>query len=347
MAHFYNYSGNDIPIEGLYKDQSCFLIVGGPSLNKLDLEKLNRPGIVTIGVNNSVRLYRPNIWISVDSPSNFMVSIWKDPKIQKVVMFGKKNKQIFDNTKWKETEITVGECPNVIYYRDNEHFKPTEEFLTEDTFNWGNHTDRCECGMMRKPDAKGKKPKKCERCGDNKWGARSVMLAATKLAYVLGFKRMFIIGADFKMDEYNQYAWSQNRSSHSMNSNNSTYNRLNERFDKLRPIFEKNNFYVFNSTPDSNLNSFPKIDFEDAVEIATNKFPDVGSERTFGMYERRAVEEKIKKEAGKITELKAKILNVNGSNVKESKKLKQKLEKSECQLKSALEERERILSWKE
>ena len=34
--------------------------------------------------------------------------------------------------------------------------------------------------------------------------------------------------------------------------------------------FSINNFYVFNATPDSGLNSFIKVDYNDAIDIATN-----------------------------------------------------------------------------
>ena len=344
--YFYNYDGADIPIQGLFKGRSCFLIVSGPSLKTIDLSQLNQPGIITIGVNNSPAAFRPNIWVSVDDPCNFMLSIWSDPRIMKFVMHGKRNKQLWDNNAWKESPLTVCNCPNVIYYKDNEHFKPTEEFLDESTINWGNHTERCECGEMRVKEKGEEKINHCLKCNGKKFGSRSVMLAAIKIAYVLGFKKIFIVGADFKMDAVNTYAWNQNRSDHSIKSNNETYERLNERFAAIRPVFEKRQFYIFNATPNSNLNSFARIDFEDAVKITLSGFPDVSKDRTFGMYERKAVDKTIEEQAQKQVELKEQIVKINGSDRHTLKKLNHKLEKCQVKLRNALEEKEKLLTWK-
>lgn len=345
MAHFFNYENKEIPIGGLYKNQSCFLIVSGPSLNKLNLSLLDQPGIITLGVNNSVRTYRPDLWISVDDPANFMVSIWKDPKIQKFVMHGKRDKILWDNVAWKKSDTLVSNCPNVVYYRDNEYFKPTDEYLDENTFNWGNHTDRCECGFKRQKDAKGKKIRECPKCKQRLWGARSVMLAAVKLAYVLGFRKIFIIGADFKMDSDNKYAWQQNRSQGSIKNNNSAYARLNTRFDLLRPVFENRGLYVFNATPESELHSFVKISFEDAVKMALNEFPDTKNERTYGMYDRKAIDKTVNKKQQKVNEIKEKISKVNGDSPRFLKRLNQKLEIETEKLKVAIEEKETLLTW--
>lgn len=340
----YNYDNEELHLKGLYKNQSCFIIVGGPSLNKLDLSVLNAPGIITLGVNNAPKLFRPNMWISVDDPQNFMISIWKDPKIQKFVMHGKRNKPLWDNTKWRESALVVNDCPNVFYYKDNEHFKPTEEYLTEDTFNWGNHTDRCECGVMREKDANGKKVHTCHSCGLKKFGSRSVLLAAVKLTYFLGFRQVFIVGADFKMSTNSGYAWEQNRSESSIKSNNETYDRLNERFSKLRPVFEKNNFFVFNATPDSKLNSFIKVSFSEAVKMAASDFPETKDERTFGMYERRSIDKRIETENIKIEDYKKQIAEAKSNRV--VKRLMLKLNRSQEKFLKAFEEKERLLTWK-
>jgi hypothetical protein len=241
----------------------------------------------------------------------------------------------------------VNQCPNVVYYKDNEHFKPTEEYLDEDTINWGNHTNRCECGAMRKSKEEngGIKTNQCPKCGGNKWGARSVMLAAVKIIYTLGFRKLFIVGADFKMDDQTKYAWNQDRSNSSVKSNNDTYDRLNLRFSQLRPIFESRGFYVFNATPDSGLNSFVKIPFEDAVKMASAGFPETKNERTYGMYERKSIDKKIEDGVVKVEDLKEQITKVNGSNPKLTKRLALKIEKENVKLRSALEEKERILSW--
>jgi len=345
MNNFFNTNCDVLPINGQYHGASCFLIMSGPSLKTLDLSKLRQPGIVTFGVNNSPCAYRPNLWCSVDDPANFVMSIWLDPLIQKFVMYNKRDKLLWDNEAWKQSRYIVKDCPNVTYYKDNEHFQP-DTWLNEDTINWGDHTDRCECGFIRQKDANGKKIHTCTVCGGKKFGARSVMLAAMKIIYLLGFKKVFIIGADFKMSEQQTYAFNQERSQHSINSNSDTYSRLNERFNLLRPIFERNNFYVFNATPDSGLNSFIKVDYNDAIEMATKDFPRVQGERTFGMYERKACDKHVDENAHKLQDLESQITKVNGSDPRLTKKLNHKIDKIRAKLQTAIVERERLLTWK-
>ncbi|MCP3683487.1 MAG: hypothetical protein GY861_12440 [bacterium] len=258
---FYNYDYKRLPIENLYKGQTCFLVLSGPSLNKIDLEKLKQPGIVTFGVNNSPKTFRPNLWTSGDGVQNFMISIYQDPTIMKFISYGKRNNHLFDNSEWKESDIKVSDCPNVVHHHLNTKFSP-ETYLKSKSVSWGRSR------------------------GDG--GCRSVMLAAVRIIYSLGFKKVFIIGADFKMEEGNKYAFEQDRTAGSMRNNNNAYKKLNERFDLLRPIFEKAGFYVFNSTPDSGLKSFDYVPYESAVKIALKGFPDTVNEPSEGMYDREA-----------------------------------------------------------
>ncbi len=270
---FFNYNYNKLPIENTYKDQTCFLILSGPSLNKLDLEKLRQPGIVTFGVNNSPKVFRPNLWTSGDSPQNFMISIYRDPLIRKFVTYAKKNSVLFDNDRWKESHLKVGDCPNVTYHHMNDKFEP-ETYLGEDSICWGRKR--------------------------NEGGCRSVMMAAVKITYSLGFRKVFIIGADFSMSEKSKYAFDQDRTEGSMRNNNNAYKKLNERFDLLRPYFEKAGYYVFNSTPDSGFKSFDYVPYESAIKIALKDFPDTVNERSAGMYDRAAKlrEEEVRKTHG-------------------------------------------------
>jgi hypothetical protein len=258
---FYTADQKQVILNGSFKNQSCFLILSGPSLSSFDLSKLNRPGIITFGVNNSPRIFRPCLWTEVDSVQNFLLSIWLDPKIKKFVPMGKQTHNLFDNAQWTESHVKVSDCPNVFYYQRNDEFHP-ETFLSEDTVNWG--------------------------CRKDFGGARSVMLAAIKIIYLLGFKNVFLLGADFKMSDTNKYAFPQDRSAGSIRSNNSAYLKLNTRLTSLKPFLEKAGFFIFNSTPDSGLKAFDYINYDDAVDIALKNFPDTLNERTEGMYDREA-----------------------------------------------------------
>lgn len=244
-----------------YRGSTAFLILGGPSFKEYDHSLLRKPGLLTMGVNNSVRSFRPNLWTSVDSPCHFIKSVWLDPKIEKFVPICHANKQIFDSDAWKYLDIKVGDCPNVVYYKRNEKFQ-ARQFLWEDCFNWGNHKKH--------------------------GGGRSIMLVAIRLLFYLGVRRVYLLGADFKMDESVKYHFDQDRHKGSINGNNSTYKKMNNWFRELRPLFERENFHVYNCYKDSGLTAFEHVPFKDAIaETLSNDFMniDVDKERTKGLYD--------------------------------------------------------------
>ncbi len=295
-----------------------------------------------MGVNNSPMAFRPNLWVSVDDPASFAISIWRDPLIHKFVMLGKRDKPLWDNNRWRDSPWTVRECPNITYYRDNEHLKITDEFLSEETINWGNHTQRCEkCGAMR-PD---KNHEPCFGCGGTLFGARTVMLAAVKIAYVLGFRKVFLLGADFKMEQENTYAWKQDKGPGGIRNNNKTYTRMNDRFLALRPFFESRGYYIFNATSGSGLQAFPRISYEDALEIALKDFPNVSGERTYGMYERKGIDRDIEKHKKQQLEFSEEIKKTDPKNSRHLKRLNQRLQRATDKLKEATEKREKLIIW--
>lgn len=277
----------------MYRGSVGFLIASGPSFGELlktevtihgkkmsAADALKHPGCVTIGVNNSARTFRPNLWTCVDDPGNFIKSIWLDPKIAKFVPFAHADKFLFDNERWQDMPQKVRDCPNMWYFRRNEKFD-AEQFLTEDTFNWGNHKDF--------------------------GGGRSVFLVAVRLMYLLGIRKLYLLGVDLKMSETDKYHFAQNRSESSIKGNNATYKSLIDRFAQLRPKFDAEGFQVFNCNPDSALTAFEFVKFQDALTdmIAHSDIPDITNERTEGLYDRRADLEKKNKEKAKKAGIKA------------------------------------------
>lgn len=257
---FFTKDSHPLPILDIYQGRSAFLIASGPSFKLIDQSRLRQPGIITMGLNNSAKTFRPNMWTSVDSPTNWIRSIWLDPAIQKFVPLSHVNKKLFDSNNWKMTNQTVGDCPNVIYFKRNEHFQ-ARQFLTEDCFNWGNS-------------------------GKN-GGGRSVMLLAIRILYVLGFRKVYLLGCDFNMSPDAKYHFDQDRHRGSIKGNQSTYQKLNEWFKELRPLFEKEDYHVFNCNPESNLKAFKFISFEEAHDEALSHLDhiDVANERTRGLYD--------------------------------------------------------------
>lgn len=274
--------GHNIWEADMYRGKSAFLILGGPSFGELikssimingkriDVRSaLSSPGFITMSTNNAVKSFRTDLWTSVDSPTHFMKSIWLDPKIKKYVPFDHTEKFIFDNEKWEMTNIKVGDCPNVAFYRRNEKFQPNQ-FMTENTFNWGNHSDF--------------------------GGGRSVMLVAIRLLYYLGIRKVFLLGCDFNMNSNTKYHFEQDRTDSSIKGNNESFSKMTEWFKILRPKFESLGYEVYNCNENSALTTFPFIDFSEAYSLATYGFTkDVINERTHGLYERESEEKKAKK----------------------------------------------------
>jgi hypothetical protein len=275
----------EVPFINRYNGGSAFLIASGPSFNDLDKTLLYEPGILTMGLNNSPSVFRPNLWTCVDDPASFLQSVWMDPRIEKIVPISHIHKKLSDSTGDKITEIKieVGDCPNVFYYRRNEVVN-TSNYLFEDKINWGNHS----------------------KVG----GGRSVFLAATRILYLLGIRNLFLLGVDFYMDKSKEskdgtggnYSFPQPRSVGSINGNNSTYASMMKWFGKMRKIFDEVGFKVYNCNPKSRLNVFPMIEFTEAIDLSLKNFPRVKSEKTLGMYTRKADVEKEAKviEAKKI-----------------------------------------------
>ena len=257
---FFNRFGSEIDLIGQYHGASIFFICNGPSLvsGKYDLTNLKRPGVMTYGINNGARTIRPNFWTCIDDPARFLFSIWNDPCITKIVPFSFSEKSIFENKKWKTSDKKVQDCPNIVYFRRNEKFV-ANRFLNELTFNWGNHKDH--------------------------GGGRSVMLAALKAMFLLGFRNVFLMGADFKMSESYTYHFDEQRSKGAVNGNTDTYNKLmHQYFPELKPYFEAEGFHVYNCNPDSELKVFDYVPFEEAISFATSSLGEVENERTWGMY---------------------------------------------------------------
>lgn len=291
-----------VPMENMFNGGHAFLISSGPSFAKVDKSLLDRPGILTMGLNNSPASFRPNIWTCVDSPSNFLASIWKDPKIQKIVPISHISKNLFDSEKWKDDKTVVGDCPNVIYYRRNEVVN-TDQYMFEDTINWGNHSDV--------------------------GGGRSVFMAAVRILYLIGVRNLYLLGVDLHMDSKHKYHFEQDRNSGSINGNMNTYQSMKKWFSELKKYFDFAGFNVYNCNPDSALKVFPYKSLEDSISLATKGIPE--NEKTNGMYTRKADQQK------KAEEQKAKAIAAKYTE-EDRVKSKEKLDKLRSELDRAKEE---------
>lgn len=234
-----------------YRGRQAFLVLSGPSLATHDLSLLTKRGIVTMGVNNSWAVHRPTLWTCVDSAGRFIDTGWKDPGILKFVPMSAWNERLRiqkPDGKMANSAFRVKHMPSVLLYRRSEHFDH-QRFLEEDVVCWGNHTTT--------KDSLGIK------------GKRSVMLVALRLLHYLGFRVVYLVGADFKMTPEKGYAFDEERSAEAVRHNNVLYGALNQRFEALRDHFKQHRFTVLNCTPGSGLTAFEHVGFEQAVERAS------------------------------------------------------------------------------
>lgn len=286
VPFFFTREGATLNMIGHYRGGSIFIIANGPSLvsGAYDLSLLKRPGVMTYGMNNGARTIRPNFWTCVDDPKRFMKSVWLDPCITKFIPHAHAEKKIFDNEKWEDSQILVGQCPNVVYYHRNEKFM-AERFLFEDTVNWGNS-------------------------GDN-GGGRSVFLPVIRICFLLGFRNIYLMGADFKMSSNYTYHFDEQRAKGAVNCNNNTYDRLKEEYlPALKPYLEAEGCNVYNCNPESELKVFDYVPFDEAIKNATNGMGDVDNERTWGMYSKPTERQKWKEEPA--ANQKGHLINIQG-----------------------------------
>ena len=122
-------------------------------------------------------------------------------------------------------------------------------------------------------------------------GGRSVMLAAMRILFLLGFRRVYLLGVDFEMTPEKKYHFTEDRHAGAIRGNMQTYQKLQDWFTELQPYFLKERFVVKNCNPTSKLTAFPFMPYEDAVAEATAHLGDYRHERTQGMYRKR--EEKL------------------------------------------------------
>ena len=267
---FFSREAMNIELIGHYRGASAFLICNGPSFASLNHNLLRQPGIITYGMNNGPASFRPDFWTCVDTPARFLKSIWLDPKITKLVPMAHFEKNIFDNEEWKMQNIKVGDCPNVIGFRRNEKFM-ANRFLFEDCMNWGNHKDYGGC--------------------------RTVILPCLHILFLLGFRKVYLLGCDLTMSTEYAYHFDEQRDRGAVSCNTATYRKMiTEYFPQLKPFFDAEGFEIYNCNPNSALTVFPHVTFENAIAEATGKLGDTVNERTWGMYSKPEEKEKWKNE---------------------------------------------------
>jgi hypothetical protein len=246
--------GKPLHLGGLYAGRSLFLVLSGPSLAQEPLHLLSRRGVMTMGVNNSWLMWKPDLWVAVDPPGRFADVGWLDPRILKMCPQSHAEKatiRTMEEGQVKETGRLVRNCPNVAYFTREDTFDH-KTFWTSPMVQWG-------C-LKKGRDSLGHK------------GARSVMLVAVRMAAWLGFKKLYLLGADFRMSQdhnVSPYAWDEKKDDNGRKNNNKLYQVLNSRFHALAS--RKMPLEIYNCTKDSGLTVFPYVPLQEAVEGCTQE----------------------------------------------------------------------------
>jgi len=246
--------GTPAGLDNLFLGKAAVLICNGPSAEQVDPYLLDKPGFVTMGINNGSHIIRPNLWCAQDSPTKFMASIWEDPKIMK---FTRKsyNKAAYTPEDVQPTRW-VRDCPNLFFHRINSHTE-AHDWFDRTSISWGI------------PDGKG--------------GHRvSTFMCAMCVLYRLGIREIAIIGADFRMTKEQPYFFEENKSDSGIASNNELYRLMNAFCAQLYPIMLSKGLQVVNCTPNSGLTAFPTMPFEEWVARHALSI----EESTEGMYNR-------------------------------------------------------------
>lgn len=257
---FMRANGSQLDMVDMYRGQTAFIVASGPSFANVDKEMLQRPGIVTMAVNNAGHLFRPTLWTAQDPPHKFMASIWRDPKITKFTLFDHRRKYYWDNQTDQMGTVQIGDCPNVIFHHRDSKFNASD-WLQRDKVYWGD-------------------PK---RLDDGSAGSRCVLMAALHILYFLGFARVYLVGVDFTMSDQNKYWFEQDRTSAAIRNNHRVYKYMSKHLAALQPYLLEAGFKVFNCNPDSELKAFPFYPLDKAIAENEIKL----TESTKGMYERK------------------------------------------------------------
>lgn len=258
----YTRDGAGLSMRGQLAGQTVFLVGSGPSLVGMDLEALERRGVVTMGLNNSWALVRPRLWLCTDDPGKFHNLGWADPGILKFVPLNAARKHLRakgDNGKPAVTGVRPVDCPSTLFFARAPAFDPAAftELDELQGFQWGNPSNQ--------PDELG-------HCGK-----RSSMLAAIHLLYYLGVSRIVLVGMDFWMDQEHQYAFDAGDTPQATQNNNDLYAGLNDRLGTLEPLLRDAGCELVNATPEheqSALTSIPRVELSDELEAAAAGYAD-------------------------------------------------------------------------
>ena len=250
-------------LRNLLCDGAAFLVCGGPSLKTVDYSKLSQRGVFSLGVNNVCGFAPVTAFVCSDPPSKFHSGIFLDPKIMKFLPTPKlrgnraklRSKKKDGSFEWIDQQ--TGNAPNCWGFERRSWMAVDSTWFTESSAAWGNHDN----GVKKTGEPK----------------TVNTMFLALRLLQYLGARKIFLLGVDFYMDpsldKVSNYAFGEERDPNAVGSNNNQYRVASIWFERLRPVFEKFGYSVFNCNPYSHLRAFPHVPYETALKVVRGKVP--------------------------------------------------------------------------
>ena len=239
-----------VDICGLWNPQPGFLVCGGPSINKIPFQRLSERGIASLAVNNVAGHVPVTAWCYGDPQNKFHHGIHLDPKCIIFAPLGKLKKHIrarLPDGTFRTLDFLERDCPGTFGFSRKAIFD-AETFLQTEHAQWGRGGNQPEDDSPF-------------RCIDS-------MLLGIRLLHYLGCPRVYMLGVDFEMTDNAQYAFGQQ-----CGVRNGRYGKQDAMLKELRPVFEKNGFFLYNCNPDSKCTAFDYVPFDKAFEDCKGAVP--------------------------------------------------------------------------
>lgn len=223
-----------VDLNDVYLNQSLFILGGSPTLNDENLELLKQRGILTLAINN--------VAAKTFHPNFWVSGDRPDCYAENILVdpsilkFVNMGKRDFQfrGKAWKYQ-------PATLFYACREKLFTTKNFLDKDyRLCWWKNT----------------------------------FFIALQLAWRLGFRRIYLLGCEFKISKEKQYAWNTDLRSSEVNANKRLYSNSVRLMGEMKALFESHGFQIFNCCKTSMLvPAFGFLDLESAVKEATAVIP--------------------------------------------------------------------------
>jgi len=237
LQWYFRYSKRLLRFKDIHKGESCFIIGNGPSLNKMDLSPLKN--YHTFGLNK-IYLMKER----VDLNLSYHVAVNPLVILQSV------------------TEFEALSCPTFLSYRSAHNIIKD---LNHVNFLSTNGSYLFQTDLRKQMD---------EGC--------TVTYVAMQIAYYMGFTTVFLIGVDHNFTTNGNPNEQQLLQGSDINHFHPNYFSNNEwhlpdlegselAYYMARFFFHRNGRKIYDATIDGKLRIFPKISFEEALDICGKK----------------------------------------------------------------------------